>query len=189
MPEKRRAIRLFEHEDLLMKEIYLRYRIPIDQYERRQKQLQVLTAEWNARSRRTDSIDDVIHYMKTKRKQKLWVTFDGNYLAQPALDDDLTDLEIEVLKLLYVDLIAANGLGSDVLVYNKELEQKLASEFEVQTNRSVQPHVLTAKLTELRKRGFLPTVTDTKSPVSNKDLGFADMDDVTNNAPPKDTRS
>src|SRR4051812_33920906 len=71
----RKSIALTEAENALLKRLYLRWGIPIDQYEKRPHDLAALLDTWNARSDRSDTTQDVMHYMKTRRKRGLWVTF------------------------------------------------------------------------------------------------------------------
>jgi hypothetical protein len=177
MSTTKKPLKLFDHEERLLQEIYLSFRIPIDQYESRPKQLQELTVVWNARSGRTDIATDLVHFMKTRRKRGKWVRFDGKHLATPDLEpeDEMSAVEIEVLVAIYQDHVTAAQHGSDVLAYDEDLAKVLAREFAVQTNRVVAAHSLIAKLTKLRKRGLLPKVADNQIPSGDE---FADIDDV-----------
>lgn len=174
MSARKKALRLFEHEERLLVEIYLRMLIPIDQYEQRPKELQALTAEWNARSGRDDVSGDLIHFMKNRRKAKRWVRFDGKHLQTPAATDELSAAHIEILVAIYQDHVTAFQHGSDVLSCEPQLAELIAREFAERAGVSIPTHSLVPKLTALRKRGLLPKVSDNVA----SDLGFKDIDEV-----------
>ena len=173
MATRQKSIKLFEHERPLLIELYLRRRIPVDEYERRPEDKQALVDEWNQLTGRTDSTEGVMHYMRTQRKRGLWVRFDGDHEpSTPVIE--LSAEDGEVLVSIYTENMALLGRGSDVLEYDSEISDLIAKEFFAITGRIVPPHQLVAKLTALRKRGLLPKVS--KQP--EEPMGFADIDEV-----------
>lgn len=172
---QRKAIGLSADEDRLLKELYIRWNIPIDQFEKRPHDLRALVDAFNAQSGRTDTTEDVMHFMKTRRKRGLWVKLGAGHKTSPSLSGMLSAEEGEILIDIYNKDVAAMGLGSDVLSYTPEVSKLIAKEFALRTRHRVPAHVLIAKLTEMRKRGLLPKV----EPKSKDDgLGFSDIDDV-----------
>jgi hypothetical protein len=83
MAKNRKSIRLLPEERGLLVQLYLRFRIPVDQYEGRPADSDAFVLEWHQLTGRRDTIGDLIHYMRTQRKQKLWVTLDGNHRPAP----------------------------------------------------------------------------------------------------------
>ena len=163
------------HEDAALKELYLVYGIPIDQYERRPVDLRDFVEDWNARSGRRDGSGELIHYMKTKRKKGKWVKFDGKHKVLPPIAEALSPDEDEVLVAIYEEHITALGRCSDILSEEPELATLVSREFAHRTRRRLPTEVLVGRLTQLRKRGMLPVV-GTRS--RTEGLGFADIDDV-----------
>ena len=174
MKTRRRSIRLFDHERRLLVEMYLRRRIPIEQYESRSGDLADLVDEWHGLTGRTDTGGDLIHYMRTQRKQGFWVRFDGNHQTAPPLAGLSAD-ETEILVGIFYENVTVLGNGSDVLAYEDETKLFIAREFADQAGRFVAADDLVAKLTAIRKRGLLPKVRDHKKPDG---AGFSDMDEV-----------
>jgi hypothetical protein len=172
MAAKRRAIQLNEHERNLLVQRYLRWRIPIDQYESRPDDLEGLCDEWRCLCRRSDTDGEILHYMRTQRKRGKWVTFDGNHETAPPLPCFTAD-ETELLITIYTENIAAMGAGSDNVAYDNETAELIAERFAEVTGRIVPSHQLVAKVTAIRKRGLLPPIqVDTLDP--SDDLGFTD---------------
>lgn len=171
---RRRSIRLFDHERRLLVEMYLRRRIPIEQYESRSADLADLVEEWYRLTRRRDTGGELIHYMRTQRKQGQWVRFGGNHQTAPPLPE-LSAEEIEILVDIYYENVTVLGNGSDVLAYEDETKLFIAREFADQAGRIVAADDLVAKLTAIRKRGLLPKVRDHKKPDG---AGFSDIDEV-----------
>jgi len=175
MAERQNAMRLLPHERQLLVDAYLRWEIPIDQYETRTADLEALTAEWHKLSGRTEPPEDVIRYMRTQRKRSLWVRFDGAHKPAPPTID-LTAAETEILVIIFNDNTAMIDRGSDVLACEPDVAELIARQFAVATGRIVPANLLVAKLTALRKRGLLPKVES--RPKKSEDTGFDDIDQV-----------
>ncbi len=163
MKQRKQCIKLSTTERDLLIEHYLENRIPIDQFEKRPQDLKRFVREWAGISGRSDSPEDLIHYMKTQRKNKKWVTFEGNHLKSPSLEVTLTDDETLILVDIYEENVASVGLGSDCLSHDSEIAALIEKEFSHRTRRRVAATVLTAILTGLRKRKNLPHVNKSQS--------------------------
>lgn len=146
-----------QHRETLVK-LYLRRRIPVDQYEGAQEELRSLTEEWNRMCGRNDRPEDVYHYMRNERKSSKWVRFNGRHKdAVPT--EELTPEETQSLVTIYSERVAPMRCGADVLGYDLEIREIVAAAFHEATGREVAPEVLAAKITNLRKRGLLPKVS------------------------------
>lgn len=174
MATQRKSIRLNAHEKRLLQELYLRRRIPIDQYKKRPDALLALTTEWNQQSGRSDSPEEMIHYMITQRKQKLWVRFDGNHEPTPP-HELLTAEQTEVLVDVFQEHVLPLEVCADALQYDNDLAEFVAREFAHRTGCVVPANSLTDKLIALRKRGFLPKVGKR---AQDEGIGFSDIDQV-----------
>ncbi len=174
MKTRRRSIKLFDHERWLLVEMYLRRRIPIDQYDSRSVDLANLVEEWKRLTGRQDGGGDLIHYMRLQRKNGCWVTLDGNHEAAPPLVP-LSAEETEILVNIYYENVTVLGNGSDVLAYEEQIKRFIAREFADQAGRFVTADELVGKLTALRKRGLLPRAQDYNKPDG---AGFCDIDEV-----------
>lgn len=177
MPLRRMSIRLNEHERKLMVKLYLRWRIPIDQFDQRPEDKSEFVAEWNRLSKRRDDAADVIHYMKTQRKRNLWVKLENKCLPTPQVIE-LSAEETEILVRIFRENVTILNYGSDVLSVDDELVQLIVKIFAEETGRFVPPHELVAKLTALRKRGLLSKVEDQGTAKDDDDYGFEDADAV-----------
>jgi hypothetical protein len=174
MSEHRKSLKLFEHERPLLIEIYLKWRIPVDQFENRPHDLDAFISTWRTLTGREDTGSELIHYMRSQRKRGLWVKMDGEHKKAPPLPE-MSAEEIEVLVAVFEDNVTSLSVGSDVLAYNEEIAELIAKEFFALTGRIVPASDLIAKLTALRKRGLLPKVGKQPKP---DDIGFDDIDEV-----------
>jgi hypothetical protein len=172
--KRKKSLKLLAHERALLIQHYLRWRIPVDQFEARRDDLVAFAAEWNEASNRTDAPEDVLHYMRTQRKRHLWVKFDGNHEDAPT-PIDLTADETIQLVAVFNENAATIECGSDVLACEPEIADLIAKEFAAVTGRIFPAHLLVAKLTALRKRGLLPKV-ETRPAVEKPADGWQDMD-------------
>lgn len=176
MAKKRKPLPLYEHEDRLLKERYLAWGIPIDQYEKLPADLLAFTRQWNKLSGRSDTPDEIHHYMRTRRKQKKWVRFNGKHKKQPptvVMSAEHTEALVDIFR----DVVLVLGIGSDSIAYDGKLAGMIAKEFARRTGRLVPACDLVGKLTALRRRGLLPKVG--REPGEGEDgIGFADIDDV-----------
>jgi hypothetical protein len=172
MALRRMSIKLLAHERLLLIEQFLRWRIPIDQFENRPNELREFTSEWNSSSKRNDAGYELVHYMRTQRKRGLWVKLEDGYAAPPPLPE-LTAEETEILVGIFNDNVTILESGSDILAYEDDVAQMVAKDFMIHAGRFVPAHQLVAKLTALRKRGLLPKVGERSKPEGR---GFTDID-------------
>ncbi|MBA4067555.1 MAG: hypothetical protein C0501_28370 [Isosphaera sp.] len=173
---RRLSIPLAPHEDELLRQLYLTYRIPSDQYKRRQPEAARFLFEWNRRADRDDCWEDIYHYILTKRKQKKWPTLDGNHLPMPDPDwTTLPDDEWDALQESYAAVVLARGLGSDALLYDADLSSELARDFARRSGRSVPSPLLTALVVSKRKKGEWIHL---RVEEADDDLGFGDIDEV-----------
>jgi hypothetical protein len=91
--------------------------------------------------------------MTTKRKQKLWVRFDGDHEPQPDLAQQFSNEEWATLTEIYEDTLVAQDVGSDNLAFDDNLAACVSNEFRRRTGRSVPGRVLLAAIMDRRKRG------------------------------------
>jgi len=170
---RRKAIKLLPHERQVLVDLYLHFRIPIDQYEGRPNDLAAFVDRWHQLTGRSDSSGELIHYMIVKRKQKLWVTLDGNHRPPPA-PPELSADDKEILVTIFRDYVATLQHCSDVLAYDEQLADLVAREFAERTGRIVPAYQLIVALTALRKRGKLDRI----EPIDDDDVGFGDIDEA-----------
>lgn len=175
MAKRRKSIRLLEHERQLLIQLYLKWRIPVDQYEARPDDLEGLCEEWRSLCGRCDTNEEILHYMRNQRKNGLWVTFNGDHETAPPLPT-LAAEETEILIEIYAEIVAAAGDGSDNIAYDSEIADLIARRFAEATGKRVPAHQLVAKLTAIRKRGLLPPTA--KPTVKPTDTGFDDIDQI-----------
>jgi hypothetical protein len=175
---RRKSIQLSCAEVGLLQDMYLRYRTPSDQYKRRPQRAARFLKEWNRLSGRSDSWEDVIHYIITRRKNKQWVTFgtDADYdkLAEPNWNL-FSESDWTALEQAYREVLMPIDLGSDNLTYSRCLAAALARRFAAFAGRSVQSCVLMSLVMSKRKRGEWVRL---RPPAENDDLGFSDIDQV-----------
>lgn len=170
MASLRKSIKLLESERSTLVKLYLKWRTPIEQFETRHDDLLAFLAEWKALTGRTDSGEDITHYMRTQRKRGKWVTLDGNHKKAPPAPELDAD-ETEALVEAYETHVSATGIGSDAIAYDEGLKIVLVKEMSAQTGRTFSSEEINTKLTALRKRGRLPKVI--RKP---NDGSFADID-------------
>lgn len=175
MSTKRKSIRVQAHEKKALIHLYETAAIPIDQYEQRIEDLAQLNRDWANVTGRSDSDQDLLHYMRSQRKQGKWVKLGRKHVKKPEAMS-FSPEETEVLVKLFESNLADCELGSDNLAYDAELAAAMAKEFSIEIGRLVPAHELVTKLTAVRKRGLLPKVA--KSENDDGDIGFGDIDEV-----------
>jgi len=153
----------------MLKFLYVRQRIPTDQYKRRPEDLRKLTDRFNALTERSDEPDDLLHFMVSQRKQGKWPKLGSVHrkLARVPLDL-LTADEWDILDEIYLDM----NVGSDNYAFDAELRREFARRFSASAGRFVPARTLSAALERRRKEGSLPRLTE-KPPEP-----FSDMDAV-----------
>jgi hypothetical protein len=176
MASYRRAIRIRADERDILQELYLSFRIPSDQYNQRSEDLRRLTDAWNGATGRSDEPGEVLHYIVTQRKQKLWVTFDGDHeqLAGPA-EDFLTPQEWQHLEAIYNEILVGRNIGSDNLGFDPSLAREVSTAFFRRAGRSVSGRQLLAAILTRRKRGEWIHLEPGEG---EEGLGFGDIDQI-----------
>jgi hypothetical protein len=173
---RKKKISLLPHEREALVNLYLKWKIPIGQFQRRPAELEAFMEEWRSLTGRSDTAGEVVHYMRNQRQQGLWVKLGDKALPAPPLAT-FTAEESELLVVLFKKYVTAAGEGSGVLDQEPEIAQNIANEFAAITGRVVAPNDITAKLTALRRRGTFPKVGRKISHASTPpDLGFTDID-------------
>jgi hypothetical protein len=174
-------MRLPRDEDALLRQLYVEFRIPTDQYVKPQRhaELRGFVRAWNDATGRDDAPEDILRYMvnmrKSGRKGPGWPTLDGDYerLAGPR-SEVLTEAEWNHLRGAYAELFIANEIGSDQLAYSSELRANLARAFFLRTGRRVSGELLHALIEAKRKRGlWLAIKRDAK-----RSTGFGDINEI-----------
>lgn len=173
MATRRKSIQIADHDRRILVELYLQWRTPIEQFEALPDKLRAFVDDWSRLTGRSDAPGDVLHYMRTQRKRGKWVRLEGNHPPPPPVPE-LSAEETEILVTIYEQTVAAVGSGSDVLGYDEETAELIATAFAEQTGRIFPAHQLVRKLTALRKRGLLPKAVKQEP----HEGGFEDIDDV-----------
>ena len=178
MQTKRQAIRLSPDEDQLLRNLYNGFKITRDQYPRRPDDLQLLHQTWVGFSGRDDSADDLLHYIYCQQKAGKrckygnWPTFDGEHEKMPdTLQLRLTADDWNELGQIYVDL----QIGSDSLLFQFDVSDRIAKEFARRTGKIVPPMILAAAVITRRKNGDLPTL---RPKTDDDNLEFGDIDEL-----------
>jgi hypothetical protein len=175
-------MRLPRDEDALLRQLYLDFRIPIDQYRKPQRhaELAAFIQTWNDATGRSDAADEVLRYMMNQRKSGEkgpgWPTFDGDYdpLAGPR-PEVLTEEQWNHLREIYTEMFITARIGSDELAFNGGLRTALAREFHRRTGRRVSGELLHALIEAKRKRGLWVAF---KPGTRQRATGFKDINEV-----------
>lgn len=162
-----RSLSIDEKE--MLKFLYVRQKIPTDQYKRRPEELRKLTDRFNALTERNDKADDLLHFMISQRKQGKWPKLGSAHrkLARVPLDL-MTAEKWKILDEIYLDI----NVGSDNYAYNVELRRELARRFSISAGRLLPARKLCAALERRRKEGSLPRLSD------KPEKPFGDIDAV-----------
>ncbi len=174
---QRSTIGLSSRHREILESLYLEFRIPSDQYQRRQQDLTRLVRRWNILTDRGDSPSQVLHYIITKRKNGDWVRLDGEHKRLKTMPEDfLSTEEWEILQDVYDKRVLNQGVGTDALAYDDDLARQIQREFSQRAGRAVRGSLLVAAIIAKRKRGEwtkLRPGTDT-----NGHAGSQDSDDI-----------
>jgi hypothetical protein len=152
-------IRLSEHDDGLLRILYVRFGIPRDQYKKRPEDSARFEREWRRLSGRNDTMPELVRYMQNQQKAKRrlrvpWPVFNGSHKKAPALSGILDEREMEALKAAYVLVVLPLGIGTDAAAWTDEVITELARQFTKRTGRIVPGLTLMAIAEEKRKRGL-----------------------------------
>ena len=159
MSQRQKTMRVPPDEDALMRQMYLDFRIPIDQYKKpqRHEELAGFVRAWNDATGRSDTPEEVLRYMQNMRKSGKkgpgWPTLDGDYepLASPRYEI-LSESQWNHLRAAYVMLLVEKEIGRDELALNGGLRTMLAREFHRRTGRRVSGELLAALIEAKCKR-------------------------------------
>jgi hypothetical protein len=151
---QRSTIGLSSRHREILENLYREFRIPSDQYQRRQQDLARLVRRWNSLTDRGDSPGEVLHYIITKRKNGDWVRLDGEHKRLRTMPEDfLSTEEWEILQEVYDERVVGQGVGTDALAYDNDLARQIQREFARRAGRAVEGSLLVAAIIAKRKRG------------------------------------
>lgn len=158
MTGREKPIRLSADEDGLLRNLYVQFGIPRDQYKKRPAELSLLERSWKNLSGRSDSGPELVRYIQNqqKAKQRLavpWPTFNGAHKRAPSFSDSMDKDRMEALKTAYENAVLPHGLGDDAVFWNSEIVEALAKEFSRLTGTIVPGYALLVIAEEKRKRG------------------------------------
>ncbi len=166
--KRKRAIALNPAERQTLVRLYLERRIASDRYQHRPRDLTSLTNAFCGLTGRADSPQEILHYMRTQRKNGTWPTFDGAHLRLPTLLGELIDDE---LIPALIEVYVAIGVAVDNYGHDRDLALKLERRFTEATGVRKSGVMLATVLMELRKDSKLPKIGPRPD-----DKGFTDLD-------------
>lgn len=164
MTEKKKAtrrpcIKLTPPEKRTLEELYIRRRVPTDQFKERRDELVALVEEWCKLAGRVELVDEVARYMINRRKNHDWPTLGENHV--PSLKhEELSADEADILVQIYVEHVLVFGRASDILASDEQIRDLVSREFAGRTNRIVPGLRLAANIETMRKAGLLPLLAD-----------------------------
>lgn len=175
---KKMSIRLNPADHEVLISLYLDRRLPIDHFDERPKELKKLTDAFNALTERSDPSEDILHYMRTKRKAGKWPRL-GDTARKFKIDteDILSFEDSKVLEACYLKIGKIHQKGNDSFAHDSELKRELEKEFLNSAGYYVHSSILLANLTIMRKAGTLETL---KLDKHHKREAFGDMDEAAN---------
>ena len=133
-----------------------------------------LTESFNALTERSDSPEDILHYIRNERKCGRWVRLGRQKVtAPPETDGNLTEPEMIALSEIYLIMGRECEKGNDSFAHDAPLARELERRFIARCGRYVLACHLIAALTDYRKNRNLPRL-------DLRGHGFADFDDVAN---------
>ncbi|USN99237.1 MAG: hypothetical protein H6810_00725 [Phycisphaeraceae bacterium] len=171
---KRRRLQLSREEDLFLRTLYRHHRVPTDQFRKRPGFHSDFTATWNEGTGRTDSPEEVLHYMVTLRKKGRWERFDGRHLPSPSVNDLLSVEEWALIDTVYRE----GGVASDNFAFDLDTLDRIEGALLREFGHTVSRSLLCAAIIERRKSGLLPRTDRPMSDDPDKGIGFSDIDDI-----------
>ncbi len=175
MTTRRKSIRLDKDEDRLLRTLHRQSGVPDGQFPQRPRFWRQFTNSWNEATGRSDTPEEVLHYIMTRRKRPKgrrgrWAPFGDEYkrLAVPE-PDILTPEHWEVVDALYVEM----GVAADNFLVDRDLRRELLRRFVSRSGAHVPELLFAAALIARRKGGFLP-----KTETGESDMGFGDIGEV-----------
>jgi len=128
-------------------------RIPIDQFGSRAGDLERLTDAFNAATGQSLSTGAILHYMLRRRKDGVWVTFNGAHRrAEPLSDGLFSSDEWIIVDAIYVQF----GVGADTFLYDTRMASDFSARVALAIGRVIRGDVLAAAVIQRRKDDLLP---------------------------------
>jgi hypothetical protein len=139
-----------EHQ--VLKRLYLEKQLGRDRYAQFPAELRDITDRFNGLTGRSDSANEVLHYVRTKAKQGRMGTHGDDWRRMPQVPLDLlNDREREALLAIRRDLKVAE----DNIAHDCKLAREYERRFAAATGRRLPSHSLATYLLQLRKDGLL----------------------------------
>jgi hypothetical protein len=176
--KKKKSIPLNPADREALVTMYLDRRLAIDHYAERPKDLRSLTDAFNALTGRSDVPEDILHYMRTQRKNGKWPKLGSTARKVSKSPEEIMALEdSKILEACYIKIGKAHEKGNDSFAYEPELVRELVNEFRKATGRYIHGSQLLAALTIMRKAGNLEKL---KLDKHGRREAFGDMDEAAN---------
>jgi hypothetical protein len=175
---RRPCIKVTPPEKRTLEELYIRKRVPTDQFKERPDALAMLVDDWCKLTGRVEAVDEVARYMINRRKNHDWPTLGDDHLPSPQ-HEELTADERDILVQIYVEDVLVFGRASDILSSDEQIRDLVSREFAAKTNRIVPGLRLAAILEAMRKGGLLPLLADIPNDqmrVHEDGAAFSDID-------------
>ena len=177
--KRRMSIRLSPDEDKTLRVLHRHSGIPDGQFPQRPKFWRRFTDVWNEATDRSDSPEELLHYIMTRRKRPRgrpgrWEPFGDDYKPLKCPQPDvLSEEHWAIVDQLYVEL----GISADSLLVDAAARQDFLTRFVARTGEHVPDLLFVAAIVARRKGGLLPK-TGRAGSEGGEDIGFGDIDMV-----------
>ena len=176
--ENKKTIRLNPADREVLVTLYLDRCLAIDPYEKRPKELRDLTDDFNDLTECSEHPEDILHYMRTQRKNGKWPRLGSTARKVSESLEEIISLEdSKKLEACYVKIGKIHQKGNDSFAHDPELKRELEKEFMNSAGHYVHGSQLLAVLTKLRKAGNLETLKIEKP---GRREAFGDMEEAAN---------
>lgn len=173
MATTKQSLRLSVDEDRALRVLYREFKVTTDNLIRLPSIARELVLQFNALTGRSDSVEDVVHYMFTRRKKAQWEKL--GHVKPP--EEAYEAVKLDSDHWPHVDAIYEElQIASDNFAFDDEMSKKFSQEFAKRTGKVIPPMVLAAAVISRRKKAGLKTL---KPKRDDGDLGFGDIDQVT----------
>lgn len=175
----RKSIRLSPDEDTLLRMLHRQSGIPDGQFPQRPRFWRRFTDVWNEATDRSDSPEEILHYIMTRRKRPRgrpgrWEPFRDDYQRLRSPEPDvLSDEHWAVVDELYIEI----GISADALLVDAAARSDFLTRFVARTGEHIPDLFFVAALVARRKGGMLPK-TGRGHDEGGEDIGFRDIDMV-----------
>lgn len=179
MKNRRKSIRLSPDEDKLLRTLHRQSGVPDGQFPQRPKFWRRFTDVWNEATDRSDSSEEILHYIMTRRKRPhgrpgRWEPFGDGYKPLRCPESDvLSKAHWAIVNQLYVEI----GISADSLLVDAAARQDFLKRFVARTGEHVPDLLFVAAIVARRKGGLLPK-TSRAGAEGDEDIGFGDIDMV-----------